>query len=95
MIVIRIFFPGADEFAGERKSTIVFCVHIAHVKALTQKFRDYGIDAQYITSDTILQVRRERLAAFKKGEFRVLVNCGVFTEVTISDHRVLGITCTD
>lgn len=68
-------------FTGERKSTLVFCVDIAHVNDLTAHFRKFGIDARPITSNTILQDRRERLAAFKRGEFKVLVNCGVFTEV--------------
>lgn len=70
------------EKAQERKSTIVFCVDIAHVEELTAKFRQCGINAHPVTSNTPPQDRRERLDAFRKGEYQVLVNCGVFTEGT-------------
>jgi ATP-dependent helicase IRC3 len=68
--------------AGQRKSTLVFCVDLNHVASLTSMFRKHGIDAQYITGATKKRVRGERLDAFKKGEFPVLLNCGVFTEGT-------------
>ncbi|KAI1116893.1 P-loop containing nucleoside triphosphate hydrolase protein [Nemania sp. NC0429] len=68
--------------AAQRKSTLVFCVDIAHVAGLTQAFRRHGIDARFITGDTPKVERSDRLDAFKAGEFQVLVNCGVFTEGT-------------
>ena len=68
--------------ASNRKSTLVFCVDLAHVSDLTAKFRRHGIEAQYVTGDTPKQVRSERLDAFRNQEFPVLVNCGVFTEGT-------------
>jgi ATP-dependent helicase IRC3 len=77
-IVVRAWFAKA---AG-RKSTLVFCVDLNHVAALTQRFRHYGVDARFVTSDTPNRERAERLDAFKNGEFPVLINCGVFTEGT-------------
>ncbi|KAJ9499073.1 putative ATP-dependent helicase IRC3 [Exophiala xenobiotica] len=68
--------------AADRHSTLVFCVDLAHVDSLTSTFRRHGIDAQYITGATKKRVRGERLEAFKKREFPVLLNCGVFTEGT-------------
>lgn len=68
--------------AKERKSTIVFCVDIAHVTGLTAMFRQHGIDARYVTGDTHKKIRGDRLDAFRNGEFPVLINCGVFTEGT-------------
>lgn len=68
--------------AGHRKSTLVFCVDIEHVTSLTNTFRRHGIDAQYITGQTRKRVRGERLEAFKRREYPVLLNCGVFTEGT-------------
>lgn len=68
--------------AGERKSTLVFCVDVAHIKDLAKAFRDRGIDARYVTGETPKVERSERLDAFKAGEFPVLINCGVFTEGT-------------
>ncbi|KAG5947235.1 hypothetical protein E4U53_006446, partial [Claviceps sorghi] len=68
--------------AADRKSTLVFCVDLAHVSGLTRKFRDYGYDARFVTGDTAKLERSAILDAFKEGEFPVLVNCGVFTEGT-------------
>ena len=68
--------------AKERQSTLVFCVDLTHVAALTATFRSHGIDARFVTSDTPMKVRTERLASFKAGEFPVLLNCGIFTEGT-------------
>lgn len=68
--------------AKERKSTLVFCVDLAHVSDLTATFRKHGIDAQFVTGDTPKAIRSERLDAFRGGEFPVLLNCGVFTEGT-------------
>ena len=68
--------------AQGRKSTLVFCVDLAHVAGLTNKYREHGIEAQYVTSTTPKQERSSRLDSFRNGEFPVLVNCGVFTEGT-------------
>lgn len=70
------------ERANGRKSTLVFCVDLEHVSSLTAMFRKYGIDARFVTGDTPKRIRGERLDAFKKGEYPVLLNCGVFTEGT-------------
>ncbi|UNI21784.1 Putative ATP-dependent helicase IRC3 [Purpureocillium takamizusanense] len=68
--------------APDRKSTLVFCVDLAHVSGLTHKFREYGLDARFVTGETPKVGRGEILEAFKRGDFPVLVNCGVFTEGT-------------
>ncbi|KAK2011200.1 P-loop containing nucleoside triphosphate hydrolase protein [Colletotrichum eremochloae] len=68
--------------ASDRKSTLVFCVDLAHVAGLTQTFRKHGYDARFVTGDTPKVERSEILEAFRKGDFPVLVNCGVFTEGT-------------
>lgn len=68
--------------ASNRKSTLVFCVDLAHVAALTAMFRQHGIDARFVTGSTRPQERAERLQAFKDGRFPVLLNCGIFTEGT-------------
>ena len=68
--------------ASDRKSTLVFCVDLAHVSTLTATFRKHGIDARYITGSTKKKLRGDRLDAFKRGDFPVLLNCAVFTEGT-------------
>ena len=68
--------------AADRQSTLVFCVDLAHVAGLTQRFRQYGFDARFVTGDTPKVERAETLDAFKRQEFPVLINCSVFTEGT-------------
>ena len=68
--------------ASQRKSTIIFCVDVAHVKALTAAFCRRGIDARYIVGSDMIRNRDSTLEAFKKGEFPVMLNCSIFTEGT-------------
>ncbi|OJJ47038.1 hypothetical protein ASPZODRAFT_151615 [Penicilliopsis zonata CBS 506.65] len=77
-ITVRAWLANAHE----RKSTLVFCVDIAHVRGLTDTFRAHGIDARFITATTPKETRAEELRAFKEGEYPVLLNCGLFTEGT-------------
>ena len=79
-ITVRSWISKAG--GGKRKSTLVFCVDLAHVTELTQKFRLHGLDARFVTGDTPKQQRSATLDAFKNLEFPILVNCGVFTEGT-------------
>ncbi|KAF9015112.1 P-loop containing nucleoside triphosphate hydrolase protein [Cyathus striatus] len=66
--------------ASTRKSTLVFCVNIAHVHSLTQTFRSFGIDARYVYSETPIAERKALIADFKDGQFPVLINCAILTE---------------
>ncbi|RAH84915.1 ResIII-domain-containing protein [Aspergillus japonicus CBS 114.51] len=77
-ITVRAWLANAEG----RKSTLVFCVDLAHTKELTAKFRSLGIDARYITSQTPKDVRDEQLRSFRNLEYPVLLNCGLFTEGT-------------
>ncbi|KAJ4983280.1 DEAD/DEAH box helicase [Stagonosporopsis vannaccii] len=68
--------------AQGRKSTLVFCVDLSHVTNLATRFREYGINAHFVTGDTPAKIRSARIDSFRNGEFPVLLNCGVFTEGT-------------
>ncbi|KXN90077.1 Putative mitochondrial ATP-dependent helicase irc3 [Leucoagaricus sp. SymC.cos] len=66
--------------AAERKSTLIFCVNIDHVRALTATFRRFGIDARAVDSLTNVVERKLLISQFKEGAFPVLVNCAILTE---------------
>ncbi|KAH9950401.1 P-loop containing nucleoside triphosphate hydrolase protein [Amylocystis lapponica] len=66
--------------ATTRKSTLVFCVNLAHVRELTATFREAGVDARYIYSATPAGERRTLIDSFKAGGYPVLVNCAILTE---------------
>jgi superfamily II DNA/RNA helicase len=65
---------GADT-AG-RKSTLIFCINLDHVRNLTQLFRHTGINAQYIYAGTPPLERQALVTNFKAGKYPVLINCG-------------------
>lgn len=65
-----------------RKSTLAFCVDLAHVSDLTAAFRRYGIRAEFVTGDTSKRIRSERLDGFRKGDYPLLLNCGIYIEGT-------------
>ncbi|KAJ6604602.1 P-loop containing nucleoside triphosphate hydrolase protein [Mycena vulgaris] len=69
-----------DKAGPTRKSTLVFCVNVAHVEALTQTFRGFGVDARYIFSGTPMNERQALIASFRAGQFPVLINCAILTE---------------
>lgn len=77
-IVVRAWMARA----ASRKSTLVFCVDLAHVSDLTATFRRHGIEAKFVTGDTPKRIRSEKLDAFRNRQYPVLLNCGVFTEGT-------------
>lgn len=68
--------PSIEILLATRQSTLVFCVNIAHVIALTQAFRNRGVDARYVYSKTPVSERKALIESFKSGQFPVLINCG-------------------
>ncbi|KAH7104237.1 P-loop containing nucleoside triphosphate hydrolase protein [Auriculariales sp. MPI-PUGE-AT-0066] len=63
-----------------RKSTLIFCVNIAHVQDLTEIFCLGGIDARCLHSGTPVAERVDLLNSFREQKFPVLINCAILTE---------------
>jgi ATP-dependent helicase IRC3 len=75
-------FLAWKERAGDRKATLIFCIDVKHIHDLTSTFRRHGIESHFVTGNTATKSRSATLDAFKRGEYPVLLNCGVFTEGT-------------
>ncbi|KAI0651935.1 P-loop containing nucleoside triphosphate hydrolase protein [Trametes meyenii] len=75
-LVVRTYLDKALD----RKSTLVFCVNLAHVSKLTAAFREAGIDARYVHAGTAAAERKALVDGFRARTFPVLVNCAVLTE---------------
>ncbi|KAI8060876.1 P-loop containing nucleoside triphosphate hydrolase protein [Gongronella butleri] len=71
-----------DALVQRRQSTLVFAVDIAHTEALCAAFRQRGVHAEYITSDTDARTRHTLLDQFRRRQFPVMINCGILTEGT-------------
>ncbi|EJD04075.1 P-loop containing nucleoside triphosphate hydrolase protein [Fomitiporia mediterranea MF3/22] len=68
------------DLAASRRSTLVFCVNLAHLRELTNTFREAGIDARYVYANTPANERKALVEAFKAGKFPVLLNVAILTE---------------
>ena len=77
-------------FLATRRSTLVFCVNLAHVSDLTKTFREAGIDARYLYAQTPALERQALVAGFKSGAFPVLVNCGAFLQILANGSVIMS-----
>lgn len=68
------------QFAPAEGHSIAFCATIKHAHDLARAFLENGIPAASVDKDTPRELRSKIVEFFKKGEIRVLCNCGVFTE---------------
>ncbi|MGA3122844.1 MAG: DEAD/DEAH box helicase [Polyangiaceae bacterium] len=64
--------------AGRRG--IVFCVNVAHVKALAAAFEDAQVRAAPVWGAMPSEDRQDALRRFREGRLDVLTNCNVLTE---------------
>lgn len=80
-VIVETFH--AEAHPAMRRSTLVFCVNLAHVRDLTDAFRRAGVDARYLHAGTPALERNTLISAFRAGEFPVLLNCGKYA----TSHR--------
>lgn len=67
-----------DKAAG--RPTVVFCSTVAHAAHVAEAFNAAGIPTGLIHGDLSGEERRNILAAFARGEIRVITNVAVLTE---------------
>ena len=86
----RMGAPSYSRSTDNRKSTLVFCVNLSHVRELTQTFRDAGIDARHVHSKTSAAERRLLIEDFKAGKYPVLVNCGSLSLTPVASANLMS-----
>jgi ATP-dependent helicase IRC3 len=75
----RLVVEAYERLAPGRRA-IVFCVNVAHVRALAAAFAARGIAAAAVWGAMPLDDRRDTLRRFGDGKLSVLTNCNVLTE---------------
>lgn len=66
---------------AEGKTTIVFCVDVAHAKHMAEAFKQAGIDADYVSGDMCpVKIREPLYADLKSGKLTVLCACNALSE---------------
>jgi superfamily II DNA or RNA helicase len=59
---------------------VVFAINIEHSQAIADRYNREGITAAHLDGKTPAKKRAEVIAAFRRGEIRVLTNCNLFDE---------------
>lgn len=74
-----------EKLAGGAK-TICYCVSVRHAESVALSFREAGIRAAMLSSETNPGVRRSILGDFRRGNIQVLCNVGIISEgISIED----------
>lgn len=68
------------EYAANRQHIVVFATTIEHAEALREAFMSAGMDAATVHSKQPQEERQATLAAFDRGDLRIVCNVGVLTE---------------
>jgi superfamily II DNA or RNA helicase len=71
---------GAYRQIAAGRRAIVFCVNVAHVKALAAAFEDAQVHAAPVWGAMPGEDRQDALRRFREGRLDVLTNCNVLTE---------------
>lgn len=72
---------------AERNSWLIFCVTVEHAAQISAALCRRGVESTYVSGDMPNAERDAKIAGFKSGEIRALVNCSILT--TGFDHPPL------
>ena len=75
----EIIIDSWKKYADNRQ-TIAFTASVAQAHSLARAFNEAGVPAAAADGTTHTDIRREILSGFKRGEYKILVNCFLFVE---------------
>lgn len=67
------------QWASGRKKGLAFCVSKSHAEDMSSRFNQAGLKATFIHSELSAELRAQRLADYKKGNYTLITNVGVLT----------------
>lgn len=62
------------------KQAIAFCCSIKHSQEVAEQFKEAGIVAAHLDGNTPKSERKALMAAFRKGDIKILTNCSLISE---------------
>ena len=77
--LIEISADEIVERGADRRSWLVFCCGVAHAQLVCEAIQAHGIDAEILIGSHGSDERDNRIARFKSGALRCLVNVNVLT----------------
>lgn len=81
----KIIVDAYFKYAKDRKATLVFATGIDHCRDICKEFQDNNIACEFVDSTIDDDLREQRIADFKNGKIKVLINVGILT--TGFDHE--------
>ena len=78
-VITRAAVTEIIEHGADRKSWLAFCSGVEHARHVAEEFGRQGVSCRTIFGDTPKDERDAIIAAFKRGEVRVLASMGVLT----------------
>lgn len=67
------------EYGHDRKAWLIFASGLKHADMLREELETYGVSVDVVAGDDASKQRDDKIAKFKSGRLRALVNCGVLT----------------
>ena len=84
---------GIEQHAEGRRAILIFCTNQAHTEQVTRCLQARGHQADFVLDYLPASVRDDKIAAFKAGELRILVNCNILSfgfDAPITDCLVMA-----
>jgi DNA repair protein RadD len=77
--LVRATVEEIVRLGADRKSWLVFASGLSHADLLADEFRAHGIECDVVKGSDGMKERGEKIARFKAGKMRCIINCGVLT----------------
>lgn len=77
------------EYGHDRKAWLIFASGLGHAAMLKEEMEVHEISVDVVSGDDPSKIRDQKIAAFKSGRTRALINCGVLT--TGFDHPAVDL----
>jgi superfamily II DNA or RNA helicase len=65
---------------GENRQAMAFTIDVAHAYHLAEEFCKAGVETIAVSGKTSTTLRAQILSDFEKGKYRIICNCGLYTE---------------
>lgn len=87
--LVRCTVQEIVEYGHDRKAWLIFASGLGHADMLREEMESHGVSVDVVSGDDPARQREQKIAYFKSGKTRALINCGVLT--TGFDHPAVDL----
>lgn len=77
--LVRSTVQEIVEYGHDRKAWLIFASGLKHADMLKDEMESHGVSVDVVSGDDPAQKRNQKIASFKSGKTRAIINCGVLT----------------